>query len=150
MTEAMKRLRALKERQSRERGRMAELSREDELTDETRSELDTIEKGTPDLERQIRAAQIAVTTRTTHRRSRPAPGMIRRCGSASSYGGRASLGRYLVAHMAGRAPDGAEAELQQAAGVEGIPLELWDVPETRTNGDGMEQRAITAAPPRSA
>ena len=39
---------------------MAELSREDSLTDETRAELDGIEKNTPDLERQLRAAQIAV------------------------------------------------------------------------------------------
>ena len=52
MTPTHKRLRDLRDRQSRERGRMAELSLLDELTDEQRSELDAIEKGTPDLERQ--------------------------------------------------------------------------------------------------
>ena len=57
MTAAQKKLR---ERQSKEHGRMAELSLLDELSDEQRSELDEIEKGTPDLERQIRAAVIAV------------------------------------------------------------------------------------------
>ena len=35
---------------------MAELAVFDELTDEQRSELDEIERGTPDLERQIRVA----------------------------------------------------------------------------------------------
>ena len=50
MTEAQKRLRDLRDRQSRERGRMAELAIVDDLTDEQRSELDTIERGTPDLE----------------------------------------------------------------------------------------------------
>ena len=34
--------------------------------------------------------------------------------------------------------DGAEAELQSAAGVSGhgIPLELWDVPTERRDGEG--------------
>ena len=36
--------------------------------------------------------------------------------------------------------DGAEAELAAAAGVQGIPLELWDVPRP------AEQRAVTPAP----
>ncbi len=60
MTPAQKRLRELRERQSKERGRMAELSCVDELTDEQRTELDTIERSTPDLERQIRAAVISL------------------------------------------------------------------------------------------
>ena len=60
MTKAQKRLRELRERQSRERQRMAELGLSDQLTDETRAELDTIEAGTPDLERQLRAAQVAL------------------------------------------------------------------------------------------
>ena len=60
MTPSQKRMRDLRDRQSRERGRMAELARVDSLKDEQRSELDTIESGTPDLERQIRAATIAL------------------------------------------------------------------------------------------
>ena len=59
MTAAQKRLRELRERQSKERQRMAELGMADSLTEETRAELDAIEKGTPDLERQIRAAEVA-------------------------------------------------------------------------------------------
>ena len=60
MTPTQKRLRDLRDRQSRERGRMAELAIVDDLTDEQRSELDTIERATPDLERQIRAATVAL------------------------------------------------------------------------------------------
>ena len=60
-----------------------------------------------------------------------------RCGNGSSLRGRASLTGYLLAAARGRLVSGAEAELQAAAGVEGIPLELWDVPE---------QRAVAALP----
>ena len=56
MTNAQK---PLRERESRERGRMAELA----LVDEQRRELDTIERGAPDLERQIRATVVAVETK---------------------------------------------------------------------------------------
>ena len=45
MTEAQKRLRELRQKQSKQRQRMAEFSLLDELTDELRSELDTIENG---------------------------------------------------------------------------------------------------------
>ena len=58
MTKTQGALRDLRERQSKERGRMAELAVAAELTDETRAELDTIETGTPDLERQLRAATV--------------------------------------------------------------------------------------------
>ena len=45
MTPTQKRLRDLRDRQSKERGRMAELAVAENLTDETRAELDGIEKG---------------------------------------------------------------------------------------------------------
>ena len=47
MTATQKRLRELQDRQSRERQRMAELAALDELTDETRAELDSLERSTP-------------------------------------------------------------------------------------------------------
>ena len=74
MTHAQTRLRDLRQRQSRERGRMAELSRVDSLSDETRAELDTIETGTPDLERQIRAATVVVEAEETEQRDAAATG----------------------------------------------------------------------------
>ena len=53
---------------------------------------------------------------------------------------RARLGNYLTARMRGQMANGAERELSEAAGVEGIPLELWDVPRVG------EQRDISGAP----
>ena len=145
MTEAQKRLRELRERQSKERGRMAELSREESLTDETRAELDKIETGTPDLERQLRAATQAVEQEDREAKVRgkakggqPDAEMRERI----ELRGKATLGAYLIAHMRGRAPTGAEAELQQAAGVDGIPLELWDVPRD----ENREEDRVTPAP----
>ena len=47
---------------------------------------------------------------------------------------RASLTEYIKAALAGRQVSGAEGELRAAAGVDGIPLELWDTPvETRAD-----------------
>ena len=138
MTDAQKTLRDLRDRQSRERQRMAELSRVESLGDEQRAELDTIETGTPDLERQIRAAGVAIEQEETEQRTAQTAGgdeMRERI----ELRGRASLTGYLLAAARGRLVSGAEAELQAAAGVEGIPLELWDVPDT-------EQRAVAAAP----
>ena len=52
---------------------------------------------------------------------------------------RASLTNFLLAAARGRLVFGAEAGLQAAAGVQGIPLELWDTPR-------QEQRPVTEAP----
>ena len=137
MTDAQKTLRDLRDRQSRERQRMAELSRES-LGDETRAELDTIEAGTPDLERQIRAAGVAIEQEETEQRKATTTGDDPEMRERIELRGRASLTGYLLAAARGRLVSGAEAELQAAAGVEGIPLELWDIP--------LEQRAVADAP----
>ena len=149
MTPTQKRLRELRDRQSRERGRMAELSLVDELSDEQRSELDTIERGTPDLERQTRAATVALETeeREAETRAATAPDAEQR--ERIELRSKALLSNYLMNAARGRLADGAEAELQAAAGISGhgIPLELWDVPIERRDGEnGRETRAITPAP----
>ena len=129
MTEAQKRLRELRERQSRERQRMAELSRVETLDDETRAEMDRIETGTPDLERQLRAAQAAADAEgEAETRDAPQDNETRERLELRS---RASLTSFLTAAASGRQVAGAEAELQQAAGVSGIPIEIFDVPEAR-------------------
>ena len=139
MTPAQKKLKELRERQSRERGRMSELGLADALTDETRSELDGIEKGTADLERQLRAAQVAVDQeegeqQTEQRAAVPDAEHRERI----ELRGKASLGAFLTAAAKGRLPDGPEGELLAAAGVRAgqIPLELWDV------GRPAEQRQV--------
>ena len=128
MTPAQKTLRDLIDRQSRERGRMAELAAVETLTDETRSELDTIEKATPDLERQIRAARIAVEDADAAAETRAAIEPDSEDRERVELRSKASLTAYLRAALEGRQVDGAESELRSAAGVSGIPLELWDVP----------------------
>ena len=150
MTPTQKRLRDLRERQSKERGRLAELSLVDELNDEQRGELDNLEKGTPDLERQIRAATVALEDEEKEAETRaatePDAGQRERIELRS----KAMLTNYLMNAARGRMADGAEAELQSAANISahGIPLELWDVAQTERRGaeDGREVRAITPAP----
>ena len=141
MTAEQKRLKELRERQSRERQRMSELSLVDQLTDETRAELDELEKGTADLERQLRAAMSAVEEEEEEQETRQTiePDAERR--ERIELRSKASLTNYLTAALSGRQVDGPEAELRSAAGVgNGIPLELWDTADTQ------EQRAATEAP----
>ena len=143
MTPAQKKLRELRGRQSKERGRMAELAVLDELNDEQRAELDTIEKGTPDLERQIRAATVALEEEEREAETRETKGPDAEQRERIELRSKASLTNYLLAAARGRMVDGPEAELAAAAGVEGIPLELWDVPGP---GGERETRAVTEAP----
>ena len=136
MTPSQKRLRELKNRQSTERQRMAELSLEDTLTTETRAELDTIEKSTPDLERQIRAAVTVCETEdraaTLDAADKPADT------DRAELRAACSLTRYMLG--AGGTQRGAEAELQAELGLNSneIPLEMFtesraeDAPEKRT------------------
>lgn len=141
MTPAQKRLRELRERQSRERQRMAELSVVDELNDEQRAELDTIERGTPDLERQIRAAQIAVDDEDAEQRAAGAaarqPEGDGEQRERAELRGRVRLGNYVGAAIEQRSADGAELEYNQALGIAGnrFPLELLAPVETRATTD---------------
>ena len=149
MTPTQKRLRDLRDRHSRERGRMAELSLADELNDEQRGELDAIEKSTPDLERQLRAAGVAleIEEKETETRAVDNPDAEQR--ERIELRSKAMLTNFFLNAARGRLVDGPEAELQAAAGINGhgIPLELWDVPISRRDGEGeRETRAITPSP----
>ena len=141
MTPAQKKLRELQERRSRERQRMAELGLADQLTDETRQELDTIEAGTPDLERQIRAAQIAVDNEESEQRAAGdtarAPEGDAEARERAELRRRVRLGRYVAAAIEQRSADGAEAEFNAALGIAGnrFPLELLAPSEHRATSD---------------
>ena len=120
---------------------MAELSLLDQLTAETRSELDTLERDVPDIERQLRAAQAAVDAEQEGETRNAEPDAETR--ERVELRRRCSLGRYLVAALGRRQIDGAEAELREAAGFTEpniIPFELFEPTEHR------EDRAVTAAP----
>ena len=149
MTPAQTKLRQLRERQSKERGRVAELAVADELTDETRSELDTIETGTPDLESQIRAATVVVEAEETEQRDAAATGNKEGLDTEDrerlELRSKVRMGRYVLAAMENRAADGAEGELNAAVGIGAnrFPLELLAPPERRVTA-GPEDRAVTA------
>ena len=140
MTPVQKKLTELRARQSKERGRMAELAQVDELTDEQRSDLDAIERGTSNLEAQIRAAMIANEEEEREAETRVTDHPDAEQRERRELRRRASLATFLRAALSGGQVDGAEAELRSAAGVNGIPLELWDVPAE------TEQRVATEAP----
>ena len=144
MTDAQRRLRELRDRQSKERGKMAELSRVDALTDEQRAELDTIEKGVPDLERQIRAAMVGLEEEERAAETKETDSPDAEMRERIELRGKAQLTNFLLAAARGRMVDGPEAELCAAAGVNGIPLELWDIPAPAEQR--QEDRAITPAP----
>ena len=142
MTDAQKRLRELRERQSKERQRMAELSRVESLDDEQRAEFDRIETGTPDMERQLRAAQVAVEAE--------GEGETRATGDPDDREVRAlidgaSVGEIFTATLEHRATDGQTAELQQHYGIgpNQVPLVL-----IRSGLREIETRAtgVTPAP----
>ncbi len=141
MTPAQKKLKELRERKSRERQRMAELGLVDSLTDEMRSELDTIEQGTPDLERQLRAAQIAVEQEEAEQREAGAnarqPEGDAEDRERAELRRKVRLGGYVAAAVEQRSADGAELEYNQSLGIAGnrFPLELLAPP--------VEHRATT-------
>ena len=122
---------------------MAELAIAENLTDETRSELDSIEQGTPDLERQIRAATVAVETEETEQRAAdPADVAAGQDGEARErveLRSKVKLGSYIAAAIEQRSADGAEQELNASMGIAGnrFPLELLAPP------DRPEHRAVT-------
>ena len=147
MTPFQSKLRQLRERQSKKRGRVAELAIADELTDETRAELDDIESGVPDLERQLRAATSAVETEETEQRDAAATnnkeGLDAEDREKLELRSKVRMGRYVLAAMENRAADGAEGELNAAVGIGAnrFPLELLAPPERRVAR--TEDRATT-------
>ena len=141
MTSAQKRLRELLDKQSHDRQRLSELSLADGLTDETRAEFDNLERGVGDTERQIRAARTAVESEESEAETRVVVEPDAEKRERIELRSKASLVAYLRSMLSGQQIAGAEAELRAAAGIsDGIPLELWDVPQS------TEQRVATEAP----
>lgn len=145
------RLRELRDRQSRERQRMAELSQLETLDDPARTELDALEAGTPDLERQLRAAARACESDDQAAEREAAKGggdpQLRERLQLRS---RCRIGRILNAQIERQPLDGAERELQKELklGQNEIPISLWDSPIQHRSVDGfadlVEHRADAA------
>ena len=128
-------------RASEIRARLSELAEVSELTDENRSELDTIRTEYRDTEGKLQAAI------TAEGDAQPVP--LGQGGSTEdrAYGdlcGRANIGAIFQALTERRATEGAEAELQAHHGLSPhqVPLDLLRAPE--------EHRAITGAPTNTA
>ena len=126
-------------RSSEMRARLNELSGMDELSEDARSELDTLTNEYKDVESQLRAAVIAEDQAETRALAETPDAELRERQELRS---KASLTNYLLARMKGLMPSGAEAELSAAAGTSdgAIPIELWDT------GQSSEERAVAAAP----
>ena len=126
---------------------MAELGTAESLTDETRAELDKIEGGTADLERQLRAAQVAVDDEEAEQRAAGAkarqPEGDAEDRERAELRRKVNMGRYIGAAVEQRSADGAEAEFNAAVGIAGnrFPLELLAPPEQRAAR--TEDRATT-------
>ena len=125
---------------------MAELAIVHELSPEMREELDTIEKGTSNLEAQIRAAQIAVDDEDAEQRqageAARQPEGDAEMRERNELRRKVKLSGYVSAAIEQRSAEGAEAEFNQALGISGnrFPLELLAEPEKRA---AVEQRATT-------
>ena len=123
---------------------MAELSLLDSLDAETRAELDGIEEGTPDLERQIRAGQTAVDAED--RDSMIATGDT---GDKDRAELRAacSVGRFLVAAQSRQSGPEAELQAELGLGANQIPLEVFARSEKRqAEPSGELEKRVTPAP----
>ena len=133
MTKNQLRLRELRARQSTERGRMAELGMAESLDDETRAELDRIEAGTADVERQIRAATVAVDAEQDGERRDVSPEDDAEARELRELRERVGMGEYVAAAAEQRSADGAAKEYNQALGIAGnrFPLALLAPAEER-------------------
>ena len=120
MTESQK----LQIRASEQRSRLNELAAVENLTDDQRTELDTLTVEYQDTERRWRAAALAEnaatethTTETVDAETRERLALRSRC----------TLGGYLLARLQGREPAGELAEYAASCGVtDGIPLDLFE------------------------
>ena len=119
--------------QSEIRQRLNALLGKETLDDGERTELETKTGRAQEVEVELRAAIIAEPDATETRET----ALDTETRERLELRGKARLGRYVEAAMRGRTVDGAESELMAAAGVDGIPLELWEKP--------IEQRDVTPA-----
>lgn len=132
---------------NRERTRTILAKETAEVTEEERTELDTLTGRANEIETELRAA-LTLEGDEAREQDEVQPDPERR--ERLELRSRASLGRYLMAALTGRQLDGAEAELREAAGIpDGIPVELWDtapVLEARQRELADEHRVTTPAP----
>lgn len=136
--------------QSEKRQKINDLLAKESVTDEERAELDALTKRMQEIEPELRAAIVAEGEEEQRAAAQFGEGLDTEARERLALRSKASLTSYLRAAMSGKQVAGAEAELREAAGVDGIPVELWDVPDPRRaeRRAGMEHRqdAATGSP----
>ena len=141
MTESQK----IELRRSKVRQRLAEISKlsGDGYTDEIKTEEGTLQDEYGTLEVRYRSAVIA-DDKALDSAKGEAGDLDAEQRERIELRSKAKLGTFIRAALTGKMVNGAEAELQAAAVVDGIPIELWDVPGPEQRS--AEQRAVTSAP----
>ena len=127
--------------QSEKREKINLLLAKETMTDEERTELAALTVRIQTIEPELRAA--LVTEGEAESRARNVAPDAEVC-ERIELRSKARLTGYLLAALKGRVVDGAEPELAAAAGVGGIPLELWDI--ARPDNRSAEERAVAAVP----
>ena len=144
MTESQK----IELRRSKVRERLGEIGKlsGDVYTDEIRTEESALQDEYTGLEQRHRTAIIAEDKALDSAKGEAGEGDAE-TRERVELRSKARLTEFLLSAARGRLASGAEAELQAAAGVTGIPIELWDVPQPQPQQRaGTEQRAVTPAP----
>ena len=124
---------------SEKRQKLNELLNKQDKNAEEYEELNQLSQRMQNLEVEMRAAITLEGTEQEQRETRAAHSDLdAEARDRLELRSRASLTNYIQRYMGGKLPQGAELELQQAARVDSIPMELWDV----------EQRAdaVTSTP----
>ena len=126
-------------RRSEIRSRLGEITAltGDELTEDIQTERDGLMQELSDSEPQLRAAIAAEGEELEQRSDELETPEVR---ERLDLRGKALIGNYIKAHHSGKQPSGPELELQQAAKVDGIPLEIFETREV------LEQRTVTPSP----
>ena len=122
----MKHKQRIELRQSETRERMNELLSKEEKTAEDLQELNELSQRMKTYEVEMRAA-IHAESEEEQRETREEKPLDNEQRERLELRSKASLTNYVGRYMAGKLPQGIELELQQAAKVDGIPIELWDI-----------------------
>ena len=143
MTESQK----IELRRSKVRERLGAIQKltGDAYTAEIKTEEGALQDEYQGLEVRHRTAIIAEDVALDEAKGEAGDGLDKEARERIELRSKASLAEYLTAAARGRMVAGAEHELSAAAGVNGIPIELWDIP-VPAEQRSAEHRAVTPAP----
>ena len=123
------------------RARLAAIGGMEELTDETRSELDKLKVEYADNDSKRAALTIASDAPVTHIETRSSEGREFR-----ALVNRSSVGEIFDASLSKRSVDGATKELQDHYGLDANQVPLAMLVKNWPDNDDLETRAVTPAP----